>query len=155
MHTIYTTGSEEETYEFGRAIASLLSPGDSVLLKGDLGIGKSVLARGIARGLGVTQPMPSPSFTMMIPYMGKIPVYHYDLYRLNGIDEFYEAGLDENIGSDGVSLIEWPQTVDLDVEPALLVSITMRRSTNERRFLIEGKGLPDYTGSMSRWREKK
>ena len=79
----FRTRSEEDTYAFGRALGAFLRPGDALLLSGDLGTGKSVLARGAARALGVEGPMPSPSFTIMFPYEGECPVYHFDLYRLS------------------------------------------------------------------------
>ena len=82
------TRSEDDTFALGRALGAFLRPGDSLLLSGDLGTGKSVLARGAARALGVEGPMPSPSFTIMFPYEGCVPVYHFDLYRLSGPDEF-------------------------------------------------------------------
>ena len=101
--------SDEQTAHFGAALAAFLAAGDALLLRGDLGAGKSVLARGIARGLGVEGPMPSPTFTLVLPHEGaKFPVYHFDLYRLADMDEFEVAGLDEMIDADGVCLIEWP-----------------------------------------------
>ena len=88
------TRSQDDTFALGRALGAFLRPGDSLLLSGDLGTGKSVLARGAARSLGVEGPMPSPSFTIMFPYEGRVPVYHFDLYRLSGPDEF-EAALSD------------------------------------------------------------
>ena len=105
----YITRSEADTMAFAGCIAEMLADGDTVLLHGDLGAGKSVFARGVARALGVQGAMPSPTFTLMIPYQGRRALYHYDLYRLNDPDEFYEAGLDENIGGAGVALVEWPE----------------------------------------------
>ena len=85
-----------------------------MLLYGQLGAGKSVLARGIAAGLGVNEVMASPTFTLMQPYKGKsFPVYHFDLYRLSDSDELFAAGLDEFIGTDGIAIIEWPQQADV------------------------------------------
>ena len=102
----YITRSSEETASFGFLLGKHLLPGDTVLLYGDLGSGKSVLARGCAKALGVDGSMASPTFTLMQPYRGNdFPVYHFDLYRLLG-------PLDEHIGGDGVALIEWPQQAD-------------------------------------------
>ena len=95
------TRSEDDTFALGRALGAFLRPGDALLLSGDLGTGKSVLARGAARSLGVEGPMPSPSFTILFPYEGKCPVYHFDLYRLSGPDEFEAAGLYEWFGGAG------------------------------------------------------
>ena len=102
----YITRSEGDTLRFAGKLSEMLAAGDSVLLHGDLGAGKSVFARGVARALGITGAMPSPTFTLLIPYQGREKLYHFDLYRLNDPDEFYAAGLDEFIGGDGVALIE-------------------------------------------------
>ena len=96
----YITRSEADTLSFAARLADMLMPGDTVLLHGDLGAGKSVFARGIARGLGVEGAMPSPTFTLLIPYEGRHKFYHFDLYRLNDPDEFFAAGLDEFIGGN-------------------------------------------------------
>ncbi len=104
------THSEEETHRLGRSLGGRLRAGDVVLLRGELGAGKSVLARGIARGMGVTGALPSPTFTLMTCSQGtRCPLYHMDLYRLEDAQELWESGLEEHIGGDGVALIEWPQ----------------------------------------------
>lgn len=119
----YITRSAEETFSLGRALGECLRAGDVVLLHGDLGVGKSVLTRGLARGCGIDEPMPSPTFTLMTAYRGRIPFYHFDLYRLEGPDEYFEAGLDEFIGGDGAAAVEWPEQADLSVEPCLEATI--------------------------------
>ena len=117
----YLTRSESDTLRFAGRLAPMLAPGDTVLLTGDLGAGKSVMVRGIARGLGVEGPMPSPTFTLMQPYAGRggVKFYHFDLYRLADPEEYYAAGLDEFVGGDGIAAVEWPQMADLMPEPAL------------------------------------
>ena len=137
---IYQTRSEAETLRFASALAEMLGAGDTVLLNGDLGAGKSVMARGIARALGVTGAMPSPTFTLLIPYQGRIPVYHFDLYRLADPDEFYAAGLDEFVGGDGVAVVEWPQMAELEPRPALKLSIRRGENDEERWIEIENRG---------------
>lgn len=112
MDTItYLTHSEEETTTLGGLLADLLRPGLVVTLSGELGAGKSVLARGVIRGLGVVDgPINSPTFTVMNPYPeGRLPVYHWDFYRLGDPDELIELGADEFLGGNGVALVEWPQ----------------------------------------------
>ena len=100
--------SAEETRAVGNRLAALLRAGDTVLLEGDLGAGKSELARGVARGLGITGAVPSPSFTILNAYdEGRIPLYHFDWYRIEDPQEIYEMGLDEMLGGDGIALIEW------------------------------------------------
>ncbi len=104
-----TTHSAEETRRLGERLAGVLRPGDTVLLTGDLGAGKSELARGVARGLGVTETVTSPSFTILNVYeSGRVPFYHFDWYRLESEDELYELGMDEYLGGDGIALVEWP-----------------------------------------------
>ncbi len=141
---IYQTRSEAETLRFASALAEMLGAGDTVLLDGDLGAGKSVMARGIARALGVTGAMPSPTFTLLIPYQGRIPVYHFDLYRLADPDEFYAAGLDEFVGGDGVAVVEWPQMAELEPRPALKLSIRRGESDDERWIEIENRGVAGF-----------
>ena len=102
------THAAEETRALGKRLAERLQPGDTVLLEGDLGAGKSELARGIARGLGIRGPVPSPSFTILNAYdEGRIPLYHFDWYRIEDSAEIGEMGMDEMIGGDGIALIEW------------------------------------------------
>ena len=141
---IYQTRSEAETLRFASALAEMLGAGDTVLLDGDLGAGKSVMARGIARALGVTGAMPSPTFTLLIPYQGRIPVYHFDLYRLADPDEFYAAGLDEFVGGDGVAVVEWPQMAEMEPRPALKLSIRRSESDDERWIEIENYGVAGF-----------
>ena len=133
----YLTRSEADTLQFAGRLSDMLKAGDSVLLHGDLGAGKSVFARGVARGMGVTGAMPSPTFTLMIPYEGNKKLYHFDLYRLNDPDEFYAAGLDEFIGGDGVALVEWPEMAEIDPVPCLHITIDRGADENEREIEIE------------------
>ncbi len=128
----YTTRGERETFELGKELGKGLKAGDCALLRGDLGAGKSVIARGIAAAHGVTGPMMSPTFVMMIPYEGDLPVYHFDLYRMSDPDEFYQSGFDEFVYSDGISLIEWPEMAELDIPGALNITITRGSDDDER-----------------------
>ena len=104
------TNSPAETRLLGERLAHLLQPGDVLLMLGDLGAGKSELTRGIAKGLGVTSTVASPSFTILNVYdEGRVPLYHFDWYRLNDVEELYEMGMDEYLGGDGVAVVEWPR----------------------------------------------
>ena len=97
------------TRAIGERLAGKLQPGDVLLLRGNLGAGKSELTRGIARGLGIEGVIPSPSFTILNVYTeGRIPLYHFDWYRITSVEELYEMGMDEYIGGDGICVIEWP-----------------------------------------------
>lgn len=150
----YITHSEKETMALAGRLSRALRAGDSVLLSGDLGAGKSVFARGVARGMGVEGAMPSPTFTLLIPYAGaRMKLYHYDLYRLNDPDEFYEAGLDEFIGGDGVALIEWPEMAGIDPRPALRVTIRRAGADDDAREIeIDGDAAPGWAEALADWR---
>ena len=103
------THSPEETRAFGRRLAEQLRPGDVLLFYGNLGAGKSEMTRGIAQGLGISGPVSSPSFTILNVYDdGRVPLYHFDWYRLESAEELYEMGMDEYLGGDGVAVVEWP-----------------------------------------------
>ena len=152
--TNFITRSEADTTALAAMLAPMLSPGDTVLLEGDLGAGKSVFARGIARGMGVKGPMPSPTFTLMIPYeaQGK-KLYHFDLYRLSDPDEYYAAGLDEFVGGDGVAVVEWPAMAGLEPESALYIRMSRGDGDEARRIMIENRGVEGYDPeALARWR---
>ena len=151
----FTTHSESDTMAFAAKLADMLAAGDTVLLTGDLGAGKSVVARGIARGMGVAGPMPSPTFTLMIPYeAGGRRLYHYDLYRLSDPDEYYAAGLDEFVGGDGVAVVEWPQMAGLEVAPALRLTLERGGDDDARRISIENDGVAGFDpDALADWRD--
>ncbi len=135
------TYSPEETRALGTRLAAHLRPGDVVLLDGNLGAGKSEFARGVARGLGVAGPVPSPSFTILNVYEdGRCPLYHFDWYRIESPEEIYEMGLDERLGGDGVALVEWSERAEECLpERALRVRlIPLDGDTREIEFLPEG-----------------
>ena len=106
----HTSRSEAETEALARSLADLLPPGIMILLEGDLGTGKSVLARGIIRGLGVDDDyITSPTFTLVNSYPeGRLPIHHFDLYRLSHPDELDLIGMEEYLDGEGVVLVEWP-----------------------------------------------
>jgi tRNA threonylcarbamoyladenosine biosynthesis protein TsaE len=142
---MYRTHSQEDTGRFGAALGAHLRPGDSLLISGDLGAGKSVLARGVARALGVTGPMPSPTFTLMQPYGS---VCHFDLYRLEDEDEFYQAGLDEFTGGSWIALIEWPFE-GMDLSPRVEVSIERGETEDERTIRLTCSGMGERMAAIA------
>ena len=131
----FTTYSEAETMNLGKRLAECLHEGDILLLTGELGAGKSVLARGVARGLGITGPVSSPTFTLLNCYEGRLVLHHFDLYRLEDADEFYAAGLEEALDFPSVSLIEWPQRCP-EAMPSCHLSIDIRYGEAEDTRLI-------------------
>ena len=131
------TNSAEETRALGEKLASGLKPGDVVLLKGELGAGKSELTRGIARGLGVTETVTSPSFTILNVYeSGRYPLYHFDWYRLESAEELYELGMDEYLGGDGIAVVEWAERCPEAIpETYMQIGITAT-GEEQRQFVI-------------------
>jgi tRNA threonylcarbamoyladenosine biosynthesis protein TsaE len=108
-----TTFSPEETFEFGLALAKELKAGSVVALSGPLGSGKTVLIQGICSGLGVTEFVTSPSFVIINEYPGKVKVYHFDLYRLENVEEFIKLGYEEYFYGNGITLIEWAEKIKI------------------------------------------
>ncbi|HLB53142.1 MAG TPA: tRNA (adenosine(37)-N6)-threonylcarbamoyltransferase complex ATPase subunit type 1 TsaE [Chlamydiales bacterium] len=104
--------STEEMQSFGRRVGSLVSPGDVLLLYGDLGAGKTTFVKGVASALGVESLVQSPTFTYLNVYEGKFPFYHFDLYRMKNAHDFFSMGFDEYLGVAGVALIEWAERLE-------------------------------------------
>ena len=132
-----TTHSPEETRALGAALAKALRPGDVLLLEGDMGAGKSELTRGIARGVGVQGPVTSPTFTILQVYdTGRLPLYHFDWYRLESAEELFEMGMEEYLGGDGVAVVEWPSQAP-EAIPASYLRVTLTPQGAEDQRLVE------------------
>lgn len=135
------SNSARETREIGEKLAAHLRAGDVVLLEGNLGAGKSEMARGIARGLGITGAVPSPSFTILNAYdEGKIPLYHFDWYRIEDPNEIWEMGMDEQLGGDGIALIEWSEKARECLPEKLLKITLLPLDENTREITFEPIG---------------
>ncbi len=130
--------SEDETREFGAKLAERLAAGDVVALIGDLGTGKTALTRYIAQALGVSEPVTSPTFTIVQEHhSGRIPLYHFDVYRVYDPDELYEIGFDEYLFGNGVCIIEWADLIeDLLPEGTLIIRIERGDGETERKYHI-------------------
>jgi len=131
------TDSEQATEDLGEALGRRLFPGAVILLNGEMGAGKTVFARGVGRGLGVNASIQSPTFTLLNAHSGRLPFYHFDLYRLNSEEELFELGLDEALDGEGVSLVEWAgKFAGYFMVPALIVRIISNGSTG-RQILFQ------------------
>lgn len=109
---IRETNSERETYELGRQIGAAAGPGEVYTLIGDLGVGKTVFTKGLAAGLGICEPVNSPTFTIIQVYEeGRLPFYHFDVYRIGDIEEMEEIGYEDYFYGNGVCLIEWADLI--------------------------------------------
>ncbi len=136
-----TTHGPGETRAAGRRLAARLRAGDVLLLRGPLGAGKSELTRGIAEGLGVTETVTSPSFTILNVYeSGRIPLYHFDWYRLESEEELYELGMDEYLGGDGIAAVEWPEQCPEAVPDNCLEAVLEPEGDEERRITLRSLG---------------
>ncbi|MBE7048063.1 MAG: tRNA (adenosine(37)-N6)-threonylcarbamoyltransferase complex ATPase subunit type 1 TsaE [Ruminococcaceae bacterium] len=135
---IYTTTNAGETKELAAKIARELREGQVLCLRGELGVGKTVFAQGLCESIGITEPVNSPTFTLVNEYEGgTYPVYHFDLYRIEDSDELYEIGFSDMIGRQAVILIEWPERAG-NLLPAQRTDIIMERMGEDgRRITIE------------------
>jgi tRNA threonylcarbamoyladenosine biosynthesis protein TsaE len=131
----------EDTRDLGEAVATLLGPGDVVLLTGDLGAGKTTFVQGAARGLGVADPVVSPTFTLVRQYRGRLLVFHADVYRLDRMQEAIELGFEEMVGPGGVLFVEWGDVVGaLLPEARLEVEMWVRPEEDGRLIVLGGSG---------------
>jgi tRNA threonylcarbamoyladenosine biosynthesis protein TsaE len=103
------SASVEETRRLGQLLGTLVQPGDVVLLEGNLGAGKTALAQGIGRGLGIADAVNSPTFTILKEYAGRLPLYHFDLYRIDDPDELFSLGFEDYLDGEGVCVVEWAE----------------------------------------------
>lgn len=136
-----TIHGEKHMLAVGMMLAKQVRAGDVLLLYGELGAGKTVLARGIARGLGFQGPVSSPTFTLFHQYPGAICLHHFDLYRLDGEQALYDAGLVEYIGGDAVTVIEWPERCESALPAChLKISIEYGEKENTRMISVTPQG---------------
>ena len=107
----FHTKSEQETIQLGEKIGSLLKKGDIIAMQGTLAAGKTTITKGIARALGITDTITSPTFCLISEYYGRMPLYHMDVYRLDGREDFINLGADDMLYGDGVCIIEWSEKI--------------------------------------------
>ncbi len=133
---IYTTNSPAETEALGAAVAAELKPGDIIAYRGDLGAGKTAFTRGLARGLGYTEPVTSPTYTIVNEYLGgRLPLFHFDMYRLHSSDDLWDIGWEDYLDWGGVCAVEWSENVADALEGAITVTIE-KTGEESRRITI-------------------
>ena len=139
----YVSNSEGETEDLGRRLGLRLGPGAVVAFTGDLGAGKTAFTRGLARGLDISERVTSPTFTIVNEYEGgRLPLFHFDLYRLGSSDELFDIGWEDYLSRGGVCAVEWSENVaDALEEDAIRVDLRRGESDGQRIITIEGVEL--------------
>ena len=141
----YITHSPEETEQIGVALGNILTPGAIVAYRGDLGAGKTAFTRGLARGLGCGDMVTSPTYTIVNEYLsGRLPLFHFDMYRLRSADDLWGIGWDDYLDRGGVCAVEWSENVDDAMEDAIFVTID-KLDDDTRRITIEGGNAHELT----------
>lgn len=142
----FITKSPAQTERVGEALAKRLSAGTVIAYRGDLGAGKTAFTRGLARGLGITESVTSPTYTIVNEYLGgRLPLFHFDMYRLGGEDELFDIGWEDYLERGGVCAVEWSENVPEAMENAISVTI-FRLDEDTRKIVIEGgKQLADFS----------
>ncbi len=138
----YLSRSESETEALGEALAARLRPGDVVAYDGDLGAGKTAFTRGLARGLGCSGRVASPTFTIVNEYEGPVPLFHFDLYRLSGAEDLFDIGWEDYLDRGGVCAVEWSGLAAGALPPGT-IRVSLRRCEEDgdwRRITVEGVG---------------
>lgn len=136
----YISNSVDDTREIAAELAKKLAAGDVLCMYGDLGAGKTAFVQGLAQGLGIDEPITSPTFTIVNEYYGSMPLYHFDVYRIADPDEMYEVGYEEYVYGSGVSVIEWSELIS-DILPESRYSVTILKDGSKhddyRKIIIE------------------
>ena len=141
---VIETHDPEETFEVGRTIGMNAKPGQIYTLTGDLGVGKTVFTQGVAAGLGITEPVNSPTFTIIQEYEdGRLPFYHFDVYRIGDLEEMEEIGYDDYFFGQGICLIEWAELIE-EILPEKRIEVTIEQDLEKgfeyRKITIEERG---------------
>ena len=141
---VIETHDPEETFEVGRTIGMNAKPGQIYTLTGDLGVGKTVFTQGVAAGLGITEPVNIPTFTIIQEYEdGRLPFYHFDVYRIGDLEEMEEIGYDDYFFGQGICLIEWAELIE-EILPEKRIEVTIEKDLEKgfeyRKITIEERG---------------
>ena len=134
----YITNSPAETEAIGTALGKLLTPGTVIAYRGDLGAGKTAFTRGLARGLGCSETVTSPTYTIVNEYLGgRLPLFHFDMYRLHSSDDLWDIGWEDYLDRGGVCAVEWSENVEDAMEDAIYITIE-KLGEETRRITVEG-----------------
>ena len=134
----FITNSPAETEAVGEALGKRLQPGTVLAYRGDLGAGKTAFTRGLARGLGATEQVTSPTYTIVNEYLsGRLPLFHFDMYRLASADDLFDIGWEDYLERGGVCAVEWSENVEEALENAIFVTIE-KTGEDSRRITVEG-----------------
>ncbi len=140
----YTTHSAAETELLGARLAETLRPGSVLAFRGDLGAGKTAFVRGVARGLGIREPVTSPTYTIVNEYpQGRMPLFHFDMYRLRDPEELFDLGWEDYLARDGVCAVEWSENVAEALEDPITVTIRKDPADENLRYVTITGGGPD------------
>ena len=136
----YLSNCPEDTEKLGEQLALRLQPGTVLAYRGDLGAGKTAFTRGLARGLGIAEPVTSPTYTIVNEYLsGRLPLFHFDMYRLRSADDLFDIGWDDYLERGGVCAVEWSENVEDALEDPVFVTICRRPGDDSlREITIEG-----------------
>ena len=139
---IIETNTPKETFDFGKSLGEQAKAGDVYTLVGDLGVGKTVFTQGLAKGLQITEPINSPTFTIVQIYEeGRLPLYHFDVYRIGDVEEMEEIGYEDYFYGEGVSLIEWANLIE-EILPEDIIAIKIEKDLEKgfdyRKITVEG-----------------
>ena len=141
----FLTNSPAETEAVGEALAKVLMPGAVIAYRGDLGAGKTAFTRGLARGLGATEQVTSPTYTIVNEYLsGRMPLFHFDMYRLGSADELFDIGWDDYLDRGGVCAVEWSENVEDALEDPIIVNIE-KLGEDARRITVTGGNANDIS----------
>lgn len=134
----FITHSPAETEQLGQKLGKLLPAGTVIAYRGDLGAGKTAFTRGLARGLGIADPVTSPTYTIVNEYLsGRVPLFHFDMYRLRSADDLFDIGWDDYLERGGICAVEWSENVAQAMEDALTVTIE-KTGEESRKITLEG-----------------
>ena len=142
----FITNSPEETEAVGQTLGKILKPGTVLAYEGDLGAGKTAFTRGLARGLGATEQVTSPTYTIVNEYLsGRMPLFHFDMYRLASSDDLWDIGWEDYLERGGVCAVEWSENVSDAMEDAIRVRIEKLSEDSRRITVTGGEDLADFS----------